>query len=186
MITLSPGRQFTGVATLCRAVSWHEFEDAEHLVEIAPAAHRVRQHGLDLLVGADQEYRAHGGVVGRRTPLGGVAGSLRQHVVELGDVQLGIADHRIGDGVTLGFLDVLRPARMVTDRVDAEPDDLAMAFLELRHQPSHITELGRADRREILRMGEQDRPAVTDPVMEIDGALCRLRGEVRSLRIDPE
>src|SRR5215469_6631088 len=73
---------------------------------------------------------------------------------------------------------------MVADRVDAEADDLAISFLKFRHQSGHITELGCADRSEVLRMGEQDRPPVADPVMEIDSPLRRLRSEVRGLGID--
>ena len=62
MITSSPCFQFTGVATLCFAVSWHRVEQPQHLVEVAAGAHRIGQHRLDLLVGAD-----------RRTPMRTVA-----------------------------------------------------------------------------------------------------------------
>jgi hypothetical protein len=46
-----------------------------------------------------------------------------------------------------------------------------------------VAELGRAHGREVLRVREQDRPAVADPLVEIDLALGRVRGEVRSLTV---
>ena len=67
--------------------------------------------------------------------------------------------------MALGLLDILCPARVVADRIDAQPDDLGVAALELRQQPGHVAEFGGADRREILRVREQDRPS-PDPVME--------------------
>src|SRR6516165_3929790 len=88
--------------------------------------------------------------------------------------------------MALGFLDILGPARMVTDRIDAEADDLAVTLVELRLQPCHIAELGRADRREILRMREQDRPSVADPLMKVDFPFRGLGGEVRSRGIDSQ
>src|SRR5215467_8602228 len=72
---------------------------------------------------------------------------------------------------------------MVVDRVHTESDDLAITPLELRHQPRHIAEFGCADRREILRMGEQDRPPIADPVVETDVSLGRFGAEVRDFRI---
>ena len=66
---------------------------------------------------------------------------------------------------------------MVVDRVHTESDDLAIPPLELRHQPRHIAEFGCADRREILRMGEQDRPPIADPVVETDVSLGRFGAE---------
>jgi hypothetical protein len=88
--------------------------------------------------------------------------------------------------VALRFLDILRPTRVIADRINAKPDDPAIALLELRHQPGHVAEFGRADRCEILWMGEQNRPAVADPLVQIDDALRRLGGEVRGFGVDPQ
>src|SRR5262249_776769 len=41
-----------------------------------------------------------------------------------------------------------------------------------------VSELGRAHRREVLRMRKQDRPGIADPVVEPDRTLGRLRLEV--------
>jgi predicted metal-dependent enzyme (double-stranded beta helix superfamily) len=70
--------------------------------------------------------------------------------------------------------------------IDAEADDLRVALVEFGLQPGHIAELGRADRGEILRVREQDRPATADPVVEPDGAFGGLGGEVRCLGVDSQ
>ena len=103
------------------------------------------------------------------------------HVVRLRDRQLGVTDDRIVHGVPLGLLDVLGPALVITDRIDGQPEDLRVALVELGLESGHVAELGGADRREVLRMREQDRPLVPDPFVEADLAFRRLRGEVRCL-----
>ena len=74
----------------------HRIEDAQDLVEVAARRHRVGEHQLDLLVGADDEDRAHRRVVGGGAAVGAdlVGG---QHVVELGDLEVAVADHRVLD-----------------------------------------------------------------------------------------
>jgi hypothetical protein len=59
---------------------------------------------------------------------------------------------------------------VVLERVDGQADDLHVAAVEVRLDARHVAELGRADRREIARMGEQHGPAVPDPVVEVDAA----------------
>src|ERR1043166_4981464 len=75
---------------------------------------------------------------------------------------------------------------MVADRIDAEADDLCVAFFEFWRQPGHVPEFGRANRREILGVGEQDRPATADPVMEIELPLCRLGREIGCFVVDAQ
>src|SRR5262244_2291467 len=75
---------------------------------------------------------------------------------------------------------------MIIDRVDAEPEDLGVALVELRLQARHVAELGGAHRREVLGMREQDGPAIADPIVEVDLALGGLRREVRRFGIDSE
>jgi hypothetical protein len=79
----------------------------------------------------------------------------------------------------LRLLDVIGPLGVVVDRVDREPDDLDAALVELRLDFRHIAELGGANGREILRMGEQDRPGVSDPIVEVDFAFRGLGFEIR-------
>src|SRR5205823_5915861 len=85
----------------------HRVEDPQHLVEIAPGRHRIGQHRLDLFVRPDNEDRPYRRIVRRRSAGGCVARFGRQHVVELRDFELGIADQRVSDAVTLRLLDVL-------------------------------------------------------------------------------
>ncbi len=97
----------------------HRIEDAQHLIEVAPAGHRVDEHQLDLLVRTDHENRAHGGIVRRGAPRRGFSGFCRQHAVELGDLQLRVADHRIVHLVALCLFDIHRPLAVAARRVHA-------------------------------------------------------------------
>src|SRR6185436_11986274 len=63
---------------------------------------------------------------------------------------------------------------------------LAVALVELWLEPGHVAELGRAHRREVLRVREEDGPAIADPLVEVDGALGGLCREVRRLAVDSE
>ena len=65
-------------------------------------------------------------------------------------------------------------------------NDFAITFLEFRDEARHVAEFGRANRREVFRMRKQDSPAVTDPIMKIDGAFRGLGSEVRRVRIDSQ
>jgi hypothetical protein len=70
---------------------------------------------------------------------------------------------------------------VVADRVDAESDDLGVSLAELRLEPRHVAELGRAHRREVLGMREQDGPPVSDPLVEVELAFGGVGLEVRRL-----
>ena len=60
---------------------------------------------------------------------------------------------------------------MVVDRVDRQADDLGIALVELGLDARHVAQLGGADRGEVLRVREQHRVAVADPLVEIDRTL---------------
>ena len=60
----------------------------------------------------------------------------------------------------------------LVDWIDAQSDDLGVALGELRLDLRHVAELGRANGREVLGMREQDRPAVADPLVEVDRSLA--------------
>ena len=55
---------------------------------------------------------------------------------------------------------------MVAGRIDRQSDNLHVSALKLWFYPSHVAELGRADRGEVLRMREQDGPRIADPIVE--------------------
>ena len=67
---------------------------------------------------------------------------------------------------------------MGLERVDAEADHLDAAAVELGLDACHLTELGRADGREVLGVGEQHTPTVAEPLVERDRPLRGLGDEV--------
>jgi hypothetical protein len=124
---------------------------------------------LHLLVGADHEHRAH-----RQ----GVVRVGVDHVVQVGHLALGVADHREVHRGALGLADVALPLQVRLDVVDREADDLHVALVELGLDLGHVAELGGADRREVLRVAEQHTPRVAEPLVEADLALGGGGGEV--------
>jgi hypothetical protein len=150
----------------------------QHLVEVPARRHRIDEDQLDLLVGADHEDVAHGLVVGRRSSLRLALDARRQHPVELRDREVRVADERIVGRRALRLLDVLRPGLVILCRIDGEADDLDVPPFELRLDVRHVAELGRAHRREVLRVREEHHPRVADPVVEVDRPLSRLCLEV--------
>src|SRR5260370_40490631 len=152
---------------------------AQDFLEIAARGHGVDHDKLYLLVRPDDEDVADGLVVGRGARGGIARGRGRQHVVQLRYLEIGVADHRIIRRRTLRLLDVFRPFRVLVDGIDAKPHQLDAALVEFRLQLRERAELGGADRREILRVREQKRPAVADPVMEFDLAFGGFSVEIR-------
>ena len=159
-------------------------EHAQNFVEIAAGAHGVAQHQFDLLIRTYDEDGANRGVGGGGAALGGVARIGRQHVVELGDLKLRVADHGEGDLVALGFFDVAGPFAVAGNRVYAQADNLTVAACKLGRQSGHVAELGGADGRKILGMGEQNRPSVADPFVKVDGTLSGIGREIRRRIVD--
>ena len=179
MITSSPCCQLHGRRDLVVRRQLERVDHPQHLVEVAAGGHRIDQDQLDLLVRADHEDVADGLVV-RRSALGRVALDVRRkHPVRLRDLELRIADQRIVGRRALRLLDVLRPPLVVVERVDRESDDLHAALVELRLDVRHVAELGGADRGEVARVGEQDGPGVSEPVVKVDPALGGVSLEVR-------
>src|SRR5215470_13575918 len=128
----------------------------------------------------------HGLVVGCRAYRCIAGRSSGKHVVELRDLEIAISDDRIIRSVALRLLDVVRPSRMLVDRVDREADDLDAAFVELRLDLGHVSELGRANRGEILRMREQHAPGAAYPLMKANAALRRVGFEIRCEMVESQ
>ena len=80
--------------------------------------------------------------------------------------------------MALGLFDVHSPLAVAADRVHAQSDDSAVTFLKFRLQRGHVAEFRGAHRGKVFGMREQDRPAVADPFMEVDGSLRSFRGEI--------
>ena len=70
------------------------------------------------------------------------------------------------------------PALVRVERVDRKADHLRVALVELALQAGDLAELGRADRREVLRVREEDSPSVAQPLVEVDRAVGGLGGEI--------
>ena len=181
MITSSPCFQLTGVDDSVLGGQLERIDHPQHLVEVAPRRHRIDEDQLDLLVRADDEHVPHGHVVGRRPRLGIARRAGRQHVVELGHVEVGVADDRVAGPGALRLLDVVGPGLVVRGGVDGQADHLDSAALELRLDARHVAQLGGAHGREVLGVAEQHTPAVAQPLVEADRALRGLGGEVGGL-----
>jgi hypothetical protein len=103
------------------------------------------------------------------------------HVVQLGDLQVGVANQRVVKRRTLSLRDIGRPAPVILDAVDRQADYFGVALVEFGLQLRQISELGGAHRGEILRVRKQDRPTVAYPFMKADLAFRRLGGEIGNL-----
>src|SRR5882724_11197051 len=68
---------------------------------------------------------------------------------------------------------------MLVDGIDAESHQLDAALVEFRLKLGQGAKLGGRHRSEILRVREQQCPAVADPVMEFELAVGRFSLEIR-------
>src|ERR1700687_1739309 len=82
--------------------------------------------------------------------------------------------------MSLCLPDVVGPPCVVVHRIDAQADDFGLAFVELRLEPRHVAELGRAYRGEVLRARAEHRPRVAHPLVKMDTTLGGLSLEIRS------
>ena len=107
-----------------------------------------------------------------------VPASARQHVIELCDLEFRVADQRVVHSVALSLFDVRCPLSVTAYRVHAQPDNLAVSLREFGLQPGHVAEFGGANGSKVFRVRKQDRPAIADPFVEVDGAFGGLRGKI--------
>ena len=168
-------------------MSGRELEGIQHaqdLGKIAPGGHGIGHHQLDVLVRADHKHRAHGGVgLGGAAPGGaGLIGG--EHIVEFGDMQIGVGDQGVMHGRAAHIADILEPVVMILDRINAERDDFCVAPREFGLNSGHVAEFGGADRGKVLGVGKQHRPLVADPLVKIDPALGGLGLKIRGLIVD--
>src|SRR5690606_5504931 len=113
-------------------------------------------------------------------PVGGGPRIGRKHAVELGHLQFRVTDHWVIRRDALRLLAVLRPELVVFHRVDAQANELHAEPIELRLDLWQATELGSADRRDILGMREEKAPGIAQPFMKTDPAFGRIGLEIRS------
>src|SRR4029077_6793876 len=112
-------------------------DDPQDFVKVAASAHRITELHLDLLVWADYEHGADRGVVIRRAALRTVTGRGGQHSIQLGDLQLRVADHWIIHLPPLRLLDIGLPLHVIADWIDADSEYLRVALGKLRLQLGH-------------------------------------------------
>jgi hypothetical protein len=101
------------------------------------------------------------------------------HVVQVGDLALGVGDDgelQLGAG---DLIDILDPAVVRLNVVGAQTDELDTASSELGLELGEGAELGGADGGEVIGVGEEDSPLVTDELVEVDGTVGGLGIEVR-------
>ncbi len=147
--------------------------DPQNLGKVASGAGRVGEGQADFFVGIDDKHRTHGQ---------GVAGLGVDHAVEFSDPGLGVADEREVGGVSLRLQDVLVPFVVVLHGVHAEADQLDLAPLKLALDAGGGPQFGGTHGGKVLGVGEQHRPAVAQPAVEVHftcGGLCsKIRGGV--------
>ncbi len=100
------------------------------------------------------------------------------HVVQFGDFLVFVRQNRVVHAARLGFVDVADPAFVGFSTIDGERDRLYIALVELRFQLSHHPQLSGANGGVVSRVGEQNHPAITGPLVEIDGSFRGVLGEI--------
>lgn len=93
------------------------------------------------------------------------------HVIRVGHLPLFVGHDGEIESVPTDLLDVIGPALMAIDSVGAQAQQLDAALVKLGLEASHLAQLSSADRGEVLGMGEEDNPAVTNILVQVDGAL---------------
>jgi len=79
---------------------------------------------------------------------------------------------------TRDLVDVLDPSSMRLDRIGRQTDQLDTTLLEFRLELGKGAELSSADGSVVLGVGEEDNPAVTNELVEVDGTSGRVGLEV--------
>lgn len=156
-------------------------EGAQDLGGVAATAGRVGHDQADLLGRVDDEDRADGQLHALVVDVGGVL--VVDHVVEQGDLALRVGDDGELQAAAGDLVDVPDPRAVGVAVVDAEPDQLGVSLGELRLELGKRPELGGAHGREVVRVREENAPAVlADVVVEGHLADGRVGCEVRRRR----
>lgn len=94
-----------------------------------------------------------------------------QHVVCVGHLPLFIADHWEAEIGVRNLVNVLDPLMVVLYVVCRQTNQFDATLRELRLKFGKGPQLRRANRSEILRVGEQNDPFVADELVEVDGSI---------------
>ena len=100
------------------------------------------------------------------------------HVVQVGNRAVWVADHREVNWRALCFSDVAFPLFVRFDAVNRKADYFDVALIKLWFDLGDVAKLGGAHRGEVLRVAEQYAPRIAEPVVKLDLALCGCCSEV--------
>ena len=163
-------------------------DHAEHLGRVAARRGWVREDQADRLLGVDDEDGADGEGDALGVDVGGVLvvepacitesariSTIRQggeflHIVGIRNLAVLVANYGESQLAAGDLIDVLDPSAVRLDGVGRQADQLDAALGELRLELGEGAELGGADGRVVLGMGEEDDPFVADELVEVDGA----------------
>lgn len=101
------------------------------------------------------------------------------HVIKVCNLALLVANNWEFQGAAGDLIDILDPSSVGLDSVGRQTDQLGVALGELGLEFGEGTELGGADGSIILRVGEENNPAVANELMEVNGTVGGLGLEVR-------
>jgi len=155
-------------------------DHSDDLVKRTAGLGRVGDGEADDLLGIDHEDGSDGEGNTLRIDVGGINGI--QHVVDGSDFTIGIGNDGELDvswaNFRANFVDILDPVLMRTEVVGRETNDFDISSSKVRSTTSDLSELGRANGCKVGGVGEENRPRVADPLVELDGTLCGLGFEI--------
>lgn len=92
------------------------------------------------------------------------------HVISISNLSLLVTNDWEAQLATGDLIDILDPATVALDGVCAQTDQLDAALGELWLELGKGTQLGGADWRVVLWVGEEDDPVVADELVEVNWA----------------
>lgn len=152
-------------------------DDTEDLGGVTASGSGVGEDQTDLLAGVDDEDGADGQSQTLRVHVGGVL--VVDHVVQVGDLALRVGDDGELQAGASHLINVLDPAVVGLDTVGAETNQLDTTRGEFGLELGESSKLGGTDRGEVIGVGEEDGPLVTNELVEVDGTSRGLGVEVR-------
>ena len=143
--------------------------DAQYFEEVSASRSGVSDGKLHLFIRPDYEEGAH-----RK----GFRSIRVDHVVEPRYVPVGIGDDWEFHFYILSLVDVFHPALVLIERIHADGEDFYIPFSEFIFELCGSSELSRAYRRIIGRVGEKHAPAIAEEFMKVDVACSGFGGEI--------
>jgi len=178
------GKPVDGAGDTVLVSGLQSIDDTQDLGGVTAGGGGVGHDQTNLLGGVDNEDGADSQSHALGVDVGGVL--VVDHVEGVGDLALGVGDNgelEVGAG---NLIDVLDPAVVGLDMVGTETNELDTARGELGLELGEGAQLGGTDGGEVIGVGEEDGPLVTDELVEVDGTVGGLGIEVRGSRAQAE